>query len=149
MHGLAREFAVTRSRGRGYDPGSARRRADRAEVWSLVASGDNTDDAGLGCCQQCDVVRCRDPQHRTANRVIDDINAVRDRGVDCAGKIRRVAAGALITRTQPACLVHRDTRARRHALDAAYPRTENGRIHAVAGGRCGRVRAVTVNVACR
>ena len=149
LHRVHRRFAVARGSGDGYRPWSAGRGTDRAEIRPFVARRDDREHAGLGGVHQRDVVRCRDLQHRAADRVVDDVNAIGNGAVDGVCEVGCVAAGSRVARPQPASLVHGDARPRRDALDAADQRTEDGRLHAVAGGCRYGVRTMPVDVSRR
>ena len=87
---------------------------------------------------------------RTADRVVDDIDAVSDRLVDGGHEIGSEAArrGAVLRRPQR--LVRRDARPRRDAADLAERGCGARRLNAVvAARRRGHVRAVPVVVAGR
>src|SRR5439155_21044728 len=94
--------------------------------------------------------RGEEARRRAADRVVDDVHAVRDGLVDrghevCGRPARSGVVGRLVER-----LVHRDPRARRHAADLAERGRDPGRLHAVvAAGRAGGVRTVTVEVTWR
>ena len=149
LHGLDVQFAVARRcRGRD-DPGGPGGRANRGQVRALVARRHDGQHARLGGCHQGNVVGRSDPAQRAADRIVDDVDAIGDRGIDSLREIRGVAARAGVTRPQPAGLVRGDPGTRCDALDVADRRAENRGAGTVScRGGCD-MRAVSVRIAGR
>ena len=125
------------------------RRSDGRHVRPLVARCDDGQHASLRGRHQGDIVRSGDAPERAADRVVDNVDAVRDGRVDRVRQVRCVAARTQISRPQPARLVDGDAGPGCDAFDVADQRTEDGSTRTVAGCRGRRVRTMPVDVSRR
>jgi hypothetical protein len=123
--------------------------ADRTEIRALVTGSDDSQDTRFGRSHQRKIVGCRELQHRAADRVIDNVDAICNGCIDRVGKIGCVAACPLVAGAQPTRFINGNSRPWRYTLNATDKGAENRRLDTIARRRGCGMGAMTVSVSRR